>query len=196
MSEDDAAGQKPQAQDEPQTNGIVPSLQLETVPLDSLLSPQASAFAKPAPSPFNLARASVAESDFNDVALDDEAQFDNVALSARVSAFNAIPALYETDPRGRPRSISVSSPNAPTKLHRKSLSVSASPMELPNMAFMVTGADSVSGAPSSARSTNFTTNRGSLEGQQQLQDEFARLQEQRKKTEEEERAGIDWGVFY
>uniref|UniRef100_A0A0W0FGT9 Rab-GAP TBC domain-containing protein n=1 Tax=Moniliophthora roreri TaxID=221103 RepID=A0A0W0FGT9_MONRR len=163
--------------DEPTISSTVSTSDVKTS-LDSLLSPSADNASFP-PS----ARASLAVSELDEVALDDEPPFSPVALSTRDSARNS------TGSKGHDRSDSTSSVKPILDLdlnssqsHKKTASVST--VRSGNLSFMVTREDR-------------KNNRVSVDGQHKLQAEFARLQKEREDEREDDTGAgtIDWGTF-
>ncbi|KAK7053283.1 GTPase-activating protein [Paramarasmius palmivorus] len=151
--------------------------------LDSLLSPQADSTSFP-PS----ARASLAVSELDEVALDDE-PLSPVALSTRDSA--AEPSIS----KGHDRNDSISSIKpvldlelSSSQSHNKSASIST--VRSGRLSFLVTREDG-------------QNNRVSVDGQHKLQEEFARLQKEEKVREDEQHqdeaagpvATIDWDFW-
>ncbi|ESK97174.1 hypothetical protein Moror_6257 [Moniliophthora roreri MCA 2997] len=163
--------------DEPTISSTVSTSDVKTS-LDSLLSPSADNASFP-PS----ARASLAVSELDEVALDDEPPFSPVALSTRDSARNS------TGSKGHDRSDSTSSVKPILDLdlnssqsHKKTASVST--VRSGNLSFMVTREDR-------------KNNRVSVDGQHKLQAEFARLQKEREDEREDDTGAgtIDWGFW-
>ncbi|KAJ7084413.1 rab-GTPase-TBC domain-containing protein [Mycena belliarum] len=153
-------------------------------PLDSLLSPGPSAHQS-----FRIpARDSVATvSDFNDVALDDESGFEPIVLTS---------GMDSTDAGTRSRSASDSSV-APTiagtasmPSHNKSASTSTI-RSVNNLPFILARIETQKPDPDTRQ------NRTSLDGQQKLQEEFARKQKDKEVEDEENatHAAIDWDFW-
>lgn len=153
--------------------------------LDSLLSPQGSALTPLSPSE------SAAESDYNDVALEDDSRFSTVPLSSeRVSIASDVgQAAARLERR---TTISSTSFKALASLrqfaHKRSVS-------------SIT-ADEVSGGNILARlgiqkaheENDLDMLRATGDGQQKLREEFLRLHnERREETAHNEEASIDWG---
>ncbi|KAF5317172.1 hypothetical protein D9611_003965 [Ephemerocybe angulata] len=198
-------------------SGLPPA---EPISLDALLSPQVKSFptpelSTPSDSPKLAARDSVASSSsFNDIALDDdEATFSPVVLTARpAQPEGAAPAEASAPPR--PKSLQLSEPEAevpepsaptarptsasssfsvalddppPGKNHKKTASTTTirSSHRLSQ--------DSL-GSPSTARRASA---RHSIEGQQKLQEEFARLQKEElgQSNANGHDASIDWDFW-
>ncbi|KAF6760265.1 rab-GTPase-TBC domain-containing protein [Ephemerocybe angulata] len=165
----------------------------EPISLDALLSPQVKSFptpelSTPSDSPKLAARDSVASSSsFNDIALDDdEATFSPVVLTARpAQPEGAAPAEASAPPR--PKSLQLSEPEAEGKNHKKTASTTTirSSHRLSQ--------DSL-GSPSTARRASA---RHSIEGQQKLQEEFARLQKEElgQSNANGHDASIDWDFW-
>ncbi|KAF9268891.1 RabGAP/TBC [Marasmius fiardii PR-910] len=138
--------------------------------LDSLLSPQANTTTFPA-----SARESVAESELDEVALDDEAFFSPVEISTRASLAN------KDDPEGASSSSDV------TK-HRKSASVTT----------IRSGHGSEPISLLVNRKNDLKNNRGSLEDHQRLQEEFSRLHKEQgdeTKATDHHETTIDWDFW-
>ncbi|KDQ53505.1 hypothetical protein JAAARDRAFT_80643 [Jaapia argillacea MUCL 33604] len=145
--------------------------------LDSLLSPTGSS------GPASAMRTSLAESDFNDVSLDDESRFSTVPLSTRgsldtIRSFDSIPT------------------QKPVGEQRNSL-------DLPRPKSASTALDKTDSGSSARNSLLLArldlqgdTRRASIEGQYKLQEEFSRLQVE--KASEDENAPetmIDWDFW-
>ncbi|KAG7449507.1 RabGAP/TBC [Guyanagaster necrorhizus] len=152
--------------------------------LDSLLSPKAQTF-----DVNRTVRESVAESDFNDVALEDDARFSTVALSSRRSSSSAGSSVHTLD-RSRPRSNSstlASSFEAPKKPSHKKSASTTTIRSNNNLTFLL------------ARLEEDPTKRGSVDGQIRLQEEFARLQKEKEYQIETENSSdaevIDWDYW-
>ncbi|KAJ7346650.1 rab-GTPase-TBC domain-containing protein [Mycena albidolilacea] len=164
------------------------------IPLDSLLSPGP----EPEHQSFRLStRDSVAtDSDFNDVALDDEAGFSPVALT---SGMNPTDSTDSDAPPARSRSASDSSlaptiadasVSAPSQASQPSHQRSASTATIRsvnNLPFILARIETQKPDPDAR------PNRSSLDGQHKLQEEFARKQ----KEEDDENAAhaIDWDFW-
>lgn len=154
------------------------------VPLDSLLSPQAEDFEQRVPE-----RDSIAESDFNDVALDDDSRFSTVALSERQSVIEDTLPGTEDDTKERSASppLTSSDPFKPTS-HKKSASTTTI-RSVGNLPFILARLDI-------QKAQDDTSRRVSIDGQHKIHEEFVRLQ--KGKEEEEENAvnaAIDWGTL-
>ncbi|KAK0241603.1 rab-GTPase-TBC domain-containing protein [Armillaria nabsnona] len=157
-----------------------------TVPasLDSLLSPKAQTF------DVNQAiRESVAEPDFNDVALEDDSRFSTVALSSRRSSSSAGSSVHTLDsplPRSNPSTLASSfeAPDRPS--HKKSASTTTIRSNH-NLTFLL------------AKLEEDATKRGSVDGQIKLQEGFARLQREKEDQTETENSNaaevIDWDFW-
>jgi hypothetical protein len=155
------------------------------VPLESLLSPLHNGFENQIP-----ARESVTESEFNDVALDDESGFSLVALSARQSATNPGSTSHQADEGKRKSTSSIGPSDISKQLHKKSAS-NTTIRSSRNLPSMLARLDIQNGDDESVR-----LNRASVDGQHKLQEEFVRLQ--REKEEDEKHAvngSIDWGTL-
>ncbi|THV06821.1 RabGAP/TBC [Dendrothele bispora CBS 962.96] len=133
--------------------------------LDSLLSPQAATFPEA-----QETRLSLAESELSEVALD-ESNFSPIALSTQQnSPRTSVTSVDSQANRLRSDAIATNLPDA-TQTHKKSVSVTTIRS---NHTFPFVSRDDRAGV----------SNRGSVDGQQKLQEEFERLQE-------EEKVGID-----
>lgn len=159
---------------------------LKEDPLASLRSPASDATTFDASLPKR--ESLVTDSDFNDIALDDESGFSPVALTRGHTPEQD--ADVPEDENGRPRSMS--SPQAavfnPSKQpsHKKSASITTI-RSANNLPFILARLDlqDESGAP----------HRGSVDGQQKLQEEFARLHREEEEAKDIAGTGaIDWGA--
>ncbi|KAK7472854.1 GTPase-activating protein [Stygiomarasmius scandens] len=146
--------------------------------LDSLLSPKAATF-----SDAHEPRLSLAESELSEVALD-ENSFSPVALSTqqnspRISVTSVGPERPHSD------TFAVSGIQNATPTHKKSTSVTT-----------IRSSHNISFA-----APELGHNRGSVDGQQKLQEEFARLQKKEEDVstdpsqESETRPGVDWDFW-
>lgn len=145
-------------------------------PLEALLSPQDTSFDPDGP---NHARASIAESVFNDIALDDEA-LSPVALSSRQSlaTLNLDSDVLHDNP---PPDLSHRE-----GMHKKSASTTTI-RSIHNLPFLM--------ARLETQEETGQSNRVSLDGQHKLQEEFARLQKEGGTNDDATRHGmIDWGA--
>jgi len=161
------------------------------IPLESLLSPGP----EPEHQSFRLStRDSVAtDSDFNDVALDDESGFSPIALT---SGMDPADSTDSEVPTGRSRSASDSSV-APTiadtsvsasqPAHKRSAST-ATIRSVNNLPFILARIETQKPDPDAR------PNRSSLDGQQKLQEEFARKQKE-EDDENAVHAAIDWDFW-
>lgn len=152
-------------------------------PLESLRSPDAAVFRDKLPE-----RESIAESDFNDIALDDDSGFSPVALTSRRGSSSSY-TREEGVENGRPRSMS--SPETAfeplKKSHKKSASTTTI-RSVNNLPFILARLD--------LQDDSGTSHRGSVDGQQKLQEEFARLHREEEEAKENARNGaIDWGAL-
>ncbi|THH05523.1 hypothetical protein EW146_g9881 [Bondarzewia mesenterica] len=157
-------------------------------PLDELFSPTGT----PQPAAQAFPRDSVADSDFGEVALDDS-HFSTVTLSARDSLTAIKSPIEESPPRfgedGRRVTIAmgetpISSPRRAER-HKKSAS-SASTRSANRDSFLFQMQESPKGPNEGTGSQ-----RGSVEGHLQLQEEFNRLQIS-DQSDDGEAGGIDW----
>ncbi|KAK0504584.1 rab-GTPase-TBC domain-containing protein [Armillaria luteobubalina] len=151
--------------------------------LDSLLSPKAQTF------DVNQAvRESVAEPDFNDVALEDDSRFSTVALSSKrsSSAGSSVNTLDSPLQLSNPSTLasSVEVPDKPS--HKKSASTTTIRSNH-NLTFLL------------AKLEEDATKRGSVDGQIRLQEGFARLQKEKEDQAEAENNTatevIDWDFW-
>ncbi|KAJ6625620.1 rab-GTPase-TBC domain-containing protein [Mycena sp. CBHHK59/15] len=159
----------------------------DPVPLDSLLSPgpRSETFRE-------AARDSVAtDSDFNDVALDDEPGFSPIALTSGMHAGEVV-----DESTGRPRSASESS-ITPTVVdpvvspsHKKSLST-ATLRSVHNVPFILARIDA------QKPDLDSRPNRVSIDGQHKLQEEFVRKQKDKEVDTNDNiaHAAIDWDFW-
>lgn len=137
-----------------------------------------------------LARASiVTESEFNEVALDDETTPSNVELESKLPTEHPSPSLPSVQ-----ENTEVSEEDAPTHpTHKKSASMTTI-RSSHNLPFIMARLDIQNG-----EETGVARNRSSIEATQHLQEEFARLKEEEVVAEENAANGvstsIDWGVF-
>ena len=155
-------------------------------PLDALRSPKSSHFDQRP-----LGRDSVAGSDFNEIALDDDGSFSPIVLTARpLDLSTEPPALsIREDADGRPRSSSFSLlPNSLiSRSHKKSASTTTlrSSKDLPFL---------FSSLEMQEQEETRKAARGSIDGQQKIQEEFARLQKEKAdESHKSEEGTIDWG---
>lgn len=161
-------------------------------PLESLRSPQT--FGQKS---FPSERDSIARSEFNDIALDDDTYFP-VPLTAQPG----MPDSYSQQPpdeddisaasRSRVPSLSLTLQDLrlsiPSKSHRKTVSTTTirSTRES-NGPSLVTRLD--------LQEHNGKVARASVDGQMKLQEEFARLQEMETKDHNQTESSIDWGEY-
>ncbi|KAG1752948.1 rab-GTPase-TBC domain-containing protein [Suillus lakei] len=149
-------------------------------PLDTLLSPKGQTYDELSP------RGSVAESDYNDVILDDDPSFSTVPLSGNTSL---ITEADDTLPKLNRRTTISSAPSkAFSSLrhfsHRKSASTITIPPALGNNILARIGSQGIEALRSAG------------EGQQKLHEEFLRLHnERRAEATESDQGGIDWGFW-
>ncbi|KAK0461083.1 rab-GTPase-TBC domain-containing protein [Desarmillaria tabescens] len=150
--------------------------------LDSLLSPKAQTF------DVNI-RESVAESDFNDVVLEDDSRFSTVALSSRRSSSSAGSSVHTLDsPRPHSNSSTLeSSFEAPKKPSHKKSASTTTIRSNHNLTFLL------------AKLEEDSTKRGSIDGQIKLQEGFVRLQKEKGDQTETENSNdaevIDWDFW-
>lgn len=157
-------------------------------PLDTLLSPKGPTYDELSSSP----RGSIAESDYNDVILDDDPSFSTVPLSGNTSLVAEADAGDTLPKLNRRTTISSTSSKAFSSLrhfsHRKSASTITIPSALGSNILARIGSQGTrdEGSVEALRSAG--------EGQQKLHEEFLRLHnERRAEATESEQGGIDWG---
>jgi hypothetical protein len=157
-------------------------------PLESLRSPQTFKFGQKS---FPSERDSIARSEFNDVALDDDSYFP-VPLTAQPG----MPDSYPQQPpdedditaasRSRVPSLSLTLQDLRAKSHRKTVSTTTiRSTHESNGPSLVTRLD--------FQEHNGKVARASVDGQMKLQEEFARLQEMETKDHNQTESSIDWG---
>ncbi|TFK44717.1 rab-GTPase-TBC domain-containing protein [Crucibulum laeve] len=153
--------------------------------LEALRSPQSTEFAGKLPE-----RDSIAASDFNDIALDDESTFSPVALNSQRDSPSSSPITSEPEETdGRPKSASfpaLPSESPQHKSHKKSASTTTIRSGR-HVSFLLHRLDVQEGSGISTRT--------SLDGQQKLQEEFARLQKEREVVDENVDGLIDWDFW-
>ncbi|KAG1766964.1 rab-GTPase-TBC domain-containing protein [Suillus occidentalis] len=159
-------------------------------PLDTLLSPKGPTYDELSSSP----RGSIAESDYNDVILDDDPSFSTVPLSGNTSLVTEADADDTLPKLNRRTTISSTSSKAFSSLrhfsHRKSASTITIPSALGSNILARIGSQGTrdEGSVEALRSAG--------EGQQKLHEEFLRLHnERRAEATEFEQGGIDWGFW-
>lgn len=140
------------------------------LPLESLRSPKAATKSVEKPPE----RESIADSDFNDIALDDDSAFSPVALTSQSHASSG------SDGRAFNPSKQFS--------HKKSASTTTI-RSSKNLPFLLARLDI---PEESSRSHH----RGSVDGQQKLQEEFARLHKEEEETDNVATSAIDWGASF
>ncbi|KIK44749.1 hypothetical protein CY34DRAFT_802323 [Suillus luteus UH-Slu-Lm8-n1] len=160
-------------------------------PLDTLLSPKGPTYDELSSSP----RGSIAESDYNDVILDDDPSFSTVSLSGNTSLVTEADAGDTLPKLNRRTTISSTSSKAFSSSlrhfsHRKSASTITIPSALGSNILARIGSQGTrdEGSVEALRSAG--------EGQQKLHEEFLRLHnERRAEATESEQGGIDWGFW-
>ncbi|KAJ7579221.1 rab-GTPase-TBC domain-containing protein [Mycena floridula] len=155
-----------------------------TVPLDSLFSPQAASFDS------NHLRESVTDSDFNDVALDDDNTFSPVTLSS-AKRFSSMHSLGDVNKR---RSIQITPEVIEPSAHKRSAS-NTTIRSSKTLSFLAARLEK-NGTENGAGGGN----RGSVDGKLKLQEEFARIQSETATEAEEKPAevvsgAIDWDFW-
>ncbi|KAF8692081.1 hypothetical protein AX14_002628 [Amanita brunnescens Koide BX004] len=140
--------------DGPGTRQVTDSIPPTT--LEALQSPVSTSF-----TPLQ-SRESVSEAEFNDVALDDETLFSPVTLVSRRSSTDSLLPLPEDDRDQRTDSAYHLTPTSSPTKHKKT--VSTTTIRSPRNQSLL-----------ELRDTTVKSNRGSADGQQKLQEEFARI---------------------
>lgn len=140
-------------------------------------------------------RESIAASEFNDIALDDDS-FSPIALTARpgITSEAESPSFQDASP-SRPRSASTTSTTltgvdlSSVKSHRKTASTTTirSAHEPPTVSLLINRFDI---------QENGARSRGSVDGHLKLQEEFARLHEKDSKDHYNGERAIDWGGLF
>ncbi|KAF9012346.1 rab-GTPase-TBC domain-containing protein [Cyathus striatus] len=163
------------------------SLSLAADALESLRSPRATTFSE---SDLLQKHTSSAASDFNDVALDDEAPFSPVALTShQVSAKSSpVPSVHSEETTLPPNSpFSLSSEVVFDKRHKKSASTTTI-RSGKDISFLLNRLD--------LQNEDTSTVRRSIDGQQKLQEEFVRLHKEKESGEDAPADGvIDWDFW-
>jgi hypothetical protein len=151
-------------------------------PLEALRSPDTEVFRDRLPE-----RESIAESDFNEIALDDDSAFSPVALTSQRGSGSNTPLQGEGLENGRPQNMSPQADFNPKKpSHKKSASMTTI-RSANNLPFILARLD--------LQDDSGAGHRGSVDGQQKLQEEFARLHREEEEVKENARTGaIDWGA--
>jgi hypothetical protein len=154
-------------------------------PLESLRSPRdPTQFVEKPPG-----RESIAESDFNDIALDDDSALSPISLNNRQSSVSG-GSDRNVDDIGRP--LSASLPKTafnPSKQGSHKKSASTTTIRSPkNLSFLLARLDL-------QEESSGSSHRGSVDGQQKLQEEFARLHKEKEEAKDGFSTGaIDWGA--
>ncbi|KAG1790581.1 rab-GTPase-TBC domain-containing protein [Suillus plorans] len=157
-------------------------------PLDTLLSPKGSTYEELSP------RGSVAESDYNDVILDDDPSFSTVPLSGDTSLVTEADADDTLPKLNRRTTISSAPSKAFSSLRHFSHRKSASTITIPS----APGSNILAriGSQGTRDEGSIEALRSAGEGQQKLHEEFLRLHnERRAEVTESEQGGIDWGFW-
>lgn len=189
-------------------------------PLDSLLSPKGPTFEPPK----EASRESVAGSDseLNEVRLDDDSEFSSVPLSARESTASVGSKGSHTSFKstathvGNEKEVGHEKENGIEKEERRQTSTSLVPSDSSTLA-KPASSHKKSASNSSIKSfvgntpfilariesqreqdeSDSKVQRASIDGQQKLQEEFAKMQKVKEEEASEAVAGaIDWGVYY
>jgi hypothetical protein len=157
-------------------------------PLDSLLSPKGP--------PLTPLRDSVAESDYNDVILEDDPRFSTVSLSEQASVASSVPGLDEVTTKLERRTTISSAPSKAIAslrhfTHKKSASsVTAGEISDANILARL-------GIQKSHQEHDPDALRSAGQGQQKLREEFLRLhKERRAEVAHSEEGAIDWGAWW
>lgn len=152
--------------------------------LDALLSPEDSNFKHTDALSNSLARISIAESEFNDVALDEESTFSPVALSSNHSVAGDSDSGSHDDTTAVDLTPSVAASGLQSFSHKKTVSMTT--IRSPRNSIVIEGNEDKDKRQS---------NRMSLDGQMKLQEELARLQKADEDANEEGggHIAIDWG---
>lgn len=159
-------------------------------PLDTLLSPKGPTYDELSSSP----RGSIAESDYNDVILDDDPSFSTVSLSGNTSLVTEADAGDTLPKLNRRTTISSTSSKAFSSLRHFSHRKSASTITIPS----ALGSNILAriGSQGTRDESSVEALRSAGEGQQKLHEEFLRLHnERRAEATESEQGGIDWGFW-
>ncbi|KAG1816092.1 rab-GTPase-TBC domain-containing protein [Suillus subaureus] len=154
-------------------------------PLDTLLSPKGPTYDELSP------RGSVAESDYNDVILDDDPSFSTVPLSENTSLVTEPGADDPLPKLNRRTTISSTPSKAFSSLRHFSHKKSASTITIPS----APGSNILAriGSQGTRDESSIEALRSAGEGQQKLHEEFLRLHnERRAEATESEQGGIDW----
>ncbi|KAG2111230.1 rab-GTPase-TBC domain-containing protein [Suillus discolor] len=157
-------------------------------PLDTLLSPKGPTYEELSP------RGSVAESDYNDVILDDDPSFSTVPLSGDTSLVTEADADDTLPKLSRRTTISSAPSRAFSSLRHFSHRKSASTITIPS----APGSNILAriGSQGTRDEGSIEALRSAGEGQQKLHEEFLRLHnERRAEVTESEQGGIDWGFW-
>ncbi|KAF8070464.1 rab-GTPase-TBC domain-containing protein [Lyophyllum atratum] len=157
-------------------------------PLESLRSPQEADFA----SKDRERESIVTDSEFNDIALDDDAGFSPVSLTRGPSPDTVIPS-NEVETKDATRRLSVSTQETAAfesrkPGHKKSASTTTI-LSANNLPFIV--------ARLNLQDERRMSHRGSVDGQQKLQEEFARLHKEEEKEIKDNaiNGAIDWDFW-
>jgi hypothetical protein len=165
---------------------LTPSKPDPPSPLDTLLSPKGLTYDELSP------RGSVAESDYNDVILDDDPSFSTVSLSENTSLVTEADVDNTLPKLNRRTTISSTTSKAFSSLRHFSHKKSASTITIPS----APGSNILAriGSQSTRDEDSIEALRSAGEGQQKLHEEFLRLHnERRAEATESEQGGIDWG---
>ncbi|KAG1751548.1 rab-GTPase-TBC domain-containing protein [Suillus paluster] len=157
-------------------------------PLDSLLSPKGPTYDELSP------RGSVAESDYNDIILDDDPSFSTVSLSGNTSLVSEADAVDTLSKLNRRTTISSAPLKAFSSLRHFAHKKSASTVTIPS----APGSSILAriGSQGTRDEGDIDALRSAGEGQQKLHEEFLRLHNQRRaEATESEQGAIDWGFW-
>lgn len=177
----------PTSQSQPQAPSNANS---QTVPLSALFSPQVPEFENR-----QTIRESATDSEFNEVALDDETSFSPVVLTSRQSQAPSMSALVQKESNERPKSVSSIAPLTNGRSGHKKTASTLTIRSSINLPFLMARLDPQASDPKSP-----SANRGSVDGQLKLQEEFARLHKEKEQEEHDNTANgvsgaIDWDFW-
>lgn len=165
--------------DIPETNDPGSRQVTDSIPpttLEALQSPVSTTFTS------LQSRESVSEAEFNDVALDDEPLFSPVTLASRRGSTDSLLPLPADDRDQRTDNACDEAPTSTSTKHKKT--VSTTTIRSPRR-------QSFFGLPD----TTVKSNRGSIDGQQKLQEEFARIHKEVEDAADTSADNvIDWGM--
>lgn len=165
--------------------GSASKLSLKDDPLESLRSPEAIVFGDRLPERESI----VTDSDFNDIALDDDSGFSPISLTRNQTPELGI-SSHDNVSNERPHSVSFPPTQnfnpSKQRSHKKSASTTTI-RSANNLPFILARLD--------IQEETSTSHRGSVDGQQKLQEEFARLHKEEEEAKDNVITGaIDWGA--